>query len=224
MKAYVFPGQGAQFEGMGKNLYESSETAKVLFEKANDVLGFRISDVMFDGSAEDLRQTRITQPAIFIHSIVSAQMAGADFQPDLVAGHSLGEFSALVAARALTFEEGLSLVYAAEMPNSHSPRGRLPQIVSFNRQELTMLLNVYGRRVASGEWRDYAMDMLKDRAFFSIYRRTSERPQFVIEKNPKLRNRQGQYVVTNHEGRVLRRGHELERVLRVLEPGFTVIK
>ncbi|HMQ64534.1 MAG TPA: ACP S-malonyltransferase [Flavilitoribacter sp.] len=115
MKAYVFPGQGAQFEGMGKNLYESSETAKVLFEKANDVLGFRISDVMFDGSAEDLRQTRITQPAIFIHSIVSAQMAGADFQPDLVAGHSLGEFSALVAARALTFEEGLSLVYKRAM-------------------------------------------------------------------------------------------------------------
>lgn len=87
-----------------------------------------------------------------------------------------------------------------------------------------MLLNVYGRKVASGEWRDYAMDMLKDRALFSIYRRSSERPQFVVEKNPKLRNRQGQYMVTNHEGRVLRRGHELDKVLRVLEPGFVVVK
>jgi len=87
-----------------------------------------------------------------------------------------------------------------------------------------MLLNVYGRKVASGEWRDYAMDMLRDRALFSIYRRTSERPQFVIEKNPKLRNKQGQYVVTNAEGRILRRGHELDKVLRVLEPSFIVIK
>lgn len=95
---------------------------------------------------------------------------------------------------------------------------RIPAIVSFDRKELATLLNVYGRRVASGEWRDYAMDMLKDRALFSIYRRTSERPQFVVEKNPKLRHRQGMYVVTNHEGRVLRRGHDLEKVLRVLEP------
>ena len=87
-----------------------------------------------------------------------------------------------------------------------------------------MLLNVYGRKVASGEWRDYAMDMLKDRAVFSIYRRTSEQPQFIIEKNPKLRNRQGQYTVINAQGRVLRRGHDLSKVLRVLEPGLVVVK
>lgn len=87
-----------------------------------------------------------------------------------------------------------------------------------------MLLNVYGRKVSSGEWRDYAMDMLRDRACFSIYRRTSERPQFVVEKNPKLRNRQGQYSVTNHEGRILKRGHELDRVLRVLDPDLVIIK
>lgn len=105
-----------------------------------------------------------------------------------------------------------------------SAQGKAPSIVSFDRQELAMLLNVYGRKVASGEWRDYAMDMLRDRALFSIYRRTSERPQFVIEKNPKLRNKQGQYVVTNAEGRVLRRGHDLDKVLRVLEPSFVVIK
>lgn len=86
------------------------------------------------------------------------------------------------------------------------------------------MLNVYGRKVAAGEWRDYAMDMLRDRALFSIYRRTSERPQFVIEKNPKLRNRQGQYIVTGAEGKILRRGHDLEKVLRVLEPSFVVIK
>ena len=86
------------------------------------------------------------------------------------------------------------------------------------------MLNVYGRRVAKGEWRDYALDMLRDRALFSIYRRTSERPQFVVEKNPKLRNKQGQYVVTNAEGRILRRGHELDKVLRVLEPGLRLVK
>lgn len=101
---------------------------------------------------------------------------------------------------------------------------KAPAIVAFNRQELTLLLNVYGRKVASGEWRDYAMDMLEDRAYFSIYRRTSERPQFVIEKNPKLRNRQGQFIVTGAEGRVLRRGHELEKVLRVLDSKLALIK
>lgn len=110
MKIYVFPGQGAQFEGMGKDLYESSELAKELMEQANEILGFRITDVMFDGSAEDLKQTKITQPAIFIHSIVKAKMAGEDFQADATAGHSLGEFSALVAAGALSFEDGLKLV------------------------------------------------------------------------------------------------------------------
>lgn len=110
MKAYIFPGQGAQFPGMGKDLYESSEQARALFEQANDILGFRITDVMFEGSEEDLRQTKITQPAIFIHSCITAQLAGEAFQPDMVAGHSLGEFSALVAAGALTFEDGLRLV------------------------------------------------------------------------------------------------------------------
>lgn len=115
MNAYVFPGQGSQFEGMGKDLYESSDIAKKWFKKANEVLGFRISDIMFEGTAEDLKQTRVTQPAVFIHSIVKAKMAGEDFRPDAVAGHSLGEFSALVAAGALNFEDGLQLVYQRAM-------------------------------------------------------------------------------------------------------------
>ena len=110
MKAYIFPGQGSQFEGMGKDMYESSEKAKALFEKANEILGYRISDVMFEGTAEDLVQTKITQPAVFIHSIIKAKMAGSEFQPQAVAGHSLGEFSALVAAGAMAFEDGLKLV------------------------------------------------------------------------------------------------------------------
>ncbi|NUQ22595.1 MAG: ACP S-malonyltransferase [Saprospiraceae bacterium] len=115
MKAFVFPGQAAQFEGMGKDMYESSELARDLFEQANDILGFRLSDVMFEGSAEDLKQTRITQPAVFLHAIVKAKLAGADFAPDVVAGHSLGEFSALVAAGAMNFEDGLRLVYQRAM-------------------------------------------------------------------------------------------------------------
>lgn len=110
MKAYVFPGQGAQFEGMGKDLYESSEIAKELLDKANEILGFSITEVMFEGTKEALTQTKVTQPAIFLHSIVKAKMAGASFQPDVVAGHSLGEFSALVAAGAMSFEDGLTLV------------------------------------------------------------------------------------------------------------------
>ena len=110
MKAYIFPGQGAQFEGMGKDLYENSELARNLFEQANEILGYRISDVMFDGSAEELKATKITQPAVFLHSIIKAKMAGESFLPKAVAGHSLGEFSALVAARALSFEDGLKLV------------------------------------------------------------------------------------------------------------------
>ncbi len=112
MKAYVFPGQGAQFPGMGKDLYEKSEKAKALFEKANEILGFRITDIMFDGSDEDLKQTNVTQPAIFLHSVILADTLGNDFQPEMVAGHSLGEFSALVAAGALSFEDGLKLVAA----------------------------------------------------------------------------------------------------------------
>lgn len=110
MKAYVFPGQSAQFEGMGKDLYENSEIAKELFEKANEILGYRISDVMFEGTAEELKETKITQPAVFLHSIIKAKMAGDDFKPEAVAGHSLGEFSALVASGAVSFEDGLRLV------------------------------------------------------------------------------------------------------------------
>ncbi len=111
MKAFVFPGQGAQFVGMGKDLYETSPLAKEMFEKANEILGFRITDLMFEGTDEDLRQTKVTQPAIFIHSVILAKTLGADFKPEMVAGHSLGEFSALVAADALSFEDGLKLVY-----------------------------------------------------------------------------------------------------------------
>lgn len=111
MKAFVFPGQGAQFVGMGKNLYEISPVAKDLFEKANEILGFRITDLMFSGTDEDLRQTKVTQPAIFLHSVILAKTLGEEFKPDMVAGHSLGEFSALVAANSLSFEDGLRLVY-----------------------------------------------------------------------------------------------------------------
>jgi [acyl-carrier-protein] S-malonyltransferase len=110
MQAYVFPGQGAQFAGMGKDLYEKSGLAKELFEKANDILGFRITDIMFNGSPEDLVQTRVTQPAIFLHSVILAKVAGSSFKPEMAAGHSLGEFSALVAISALNFEDGLLLV------------------------------------------------------------------------------------------------------------------
>jgi [acyl-carrier-protein] S-malonyltransferase len=112
MKAYIFPGQGAQFPGMGKDLYDSSEIARNMFIQANEILGFDISKIMFEGSEEDLRQTKVTQPAIFIHSVITATLLGDNFQPQMVAGHSLGEFSALVAAGALSFEDGLRLVSA----------------------------------------------------------------------------------------------------------------
>ncbi len=112
MKAYIFPGQGAQFVGMGKDLYERSDKARELFEKANEILGFRITDIMFDGTEDDLKQTKVTQPAIFLHSVILAKVLGDDFKPDMAAGHSLGEFSALVSAGALSFEDGLKLVAA----------------------------------------------------------------------------------------------------------------
>ena len=115
MKAFVFPGQGAQFVGMGKDLYENNPLAKELFEKANDILGYRITDIMFEGTDEDLRQTKVTQPAVFLHSVISALCMGDAFKPEMTAGHSLGEFSALVAAGALSFEDGLKLVYARAM-------------------------------------------------------------------------------------------------------------
>lgn len=110
MNAYIFPGQGAQFTGMGLDLYEKSHLAQQLFEKANSILGFNITDIMFEGSAEDLKQTKVTQPAVFLHSVILAKTLGSSFKPDMVAGHSLGEFSALVANGTLTFEDGLRLV------------------------------------------------------------------------------------------------------------------
>ena len=113
-KAYVFPGQGAQFVGMGKDLYESNKRAQLFFDKANEVLGYKITDTMFGGTDEELKQTKVTQPAVFLHSVITASCQD-DFKPDMVAGHSLGEFSALVAAGALTFEDGLKLVYARAM-------------------------------------------------------------------------------------------------------------
>ena len=115
MKAFVFPGQGAQFVGMGKDLYETSPLAKELFEKANEILGYRITDIMFEGTDEDMRQKKVTQPAVFLHSVISALCMGEAFRPEMTAGHSLGEFSALVAAGALSFEDGLKLVYARAM-------------------------------------------------------------------------------------------------------------
>ena len=115
MKAYIFPGQGAQFSGMGLDLFENSAEAQELFKKANAILGFSITDIMFEGSAEDLKQTKVTQPAVFLHSVILSKVMGEDFKPDMVAGHSLGEFSALVANNTISFEDGLKLVYKRAM-------------------------------------------------------------------------------------------------------------
>lgn len=120
MKAYIFPGQGAQFSGMGKDLYEQSSLAKELFDKANDILGFSITDIMFTGTAEDLKQTKVTQPAIFLHSVILSKVLGDSFKPDMVAGHSLGEFSALVANKVLDFEDGLRLVSKRAIAMQHA--------------------------------------------------------------------------------------------------------
>ncbi len=115
MKAFVFPGQGAQFTGMGKDLYENNPLAKEMFEKANEILGFNITNIMFEGTDEELKQTKVTQPAVFLHSVISALCMGETFKPEMVAGHSLGEFSALVACGAISFEDGLQLVYKRAM-------------------------------------------------------------------------------------------------------------
>ncbi|NBQ48046.1 MAG: ACP S-malonyltransferase, partial [Sphingobacteriia bacterium] len=131
-KAYVFPGQGSQFPGMGKDLYENNASAKALFEQANDILGFRISDTLFSGTEEELKQTRITQPAIFLHSVILASTL-SDFNPDMVAGHSLGEFSALVANKTLSFESALQLVYKRAMA--------MQQACEMNKGTMAAILN-----------------------------------------------------------------------------------
>ena len=133
MKAFVFPGQGAQFVGMGKDLYENSALAKELFEKANDILGYRITDIMFNGTDEDLRQTKVTQPAVFLHSVISALCMGDDFKPEMTAGHSLGEFSALVAAGALSFVKLLLLLW---LPSLHCQMKRWKKSVLLSMQKV----------------------------------------------------------------------------------------
>ena len=144
MKAYVFPGQGAQFVGMGKDLYDKFPKAKEMFAKANDILKFNITDIMFEGTDEDLRQTKVTQPSIFLHSVILATMLGDDFKPDMVAGHSLGEFSALVANRTLTFEDGLKLVYQRAMAMQKAcdaNPGTMAAIINLADDKITSICN-----------------------------------------------------------------------------------
>ncbi len=179
MKAYVFPGQGAQFVGMGKDLYENSSKAKDLFEKANNILKFRITDLMFDGTDEDLRQTSVTQPAIFLHSVILAKTLGEDFKPDMVAGHSLGEFSALVANKTLLFEDGLKLVFArarAMQKACESEPSTMAAIIGLNDESVEKILksineivipanyNCPGQLVISGSFKgiEIACEKLKE--------------------------------------------------------------
>lgn len=179
MKAYVFPGQGAQFVGMGKDLYENSSKAKDLFEKANNILKFRITNLMFDGTDEDLRQTNVTQPAIFLHSVILAKTLGEDFKPDMVAGHSLGEFSALVANKTLLFEDGLKLVFArarAMQKACESEPSTMAAIIGLNDETVEKILksineivipanyNCPGQLVISGSFKgiEIACEKLKE--------------------------------------------------------------
>lgn len=166
MKAYVFPGQGAQFVGMGKDLYQQSEKAKELFEKANDILGFSITDIMFNGTEEDLKQTKVTQPAIFLHSVIQSITLEEEFSPEMVAGHSLGEFSALVANKTLSFEDGLRLVSQrakAMQKACESQPGTMAAVLGLTDQEVEQICsqvqgivkpanyNCPGQLVISGE-------------------------------------------------------------------------
>lgn len=155
MKAYVFPGQASQFEGMGKDMYEENALAKNLFEQANDILGFRITDVMFDGTSEDLRQTKITQPAVFLHSVIKAKMTGDDFQADAVAGHSLGEFSALVASGAMNFEDGLRLVNQRAMAMQkacEAVEGTMAAIIAMPDQEVEKICEAIDEVVVAANY------------------------------------------------------------------------
>jgi len=149
-QAYVFPGQGSQFPGMGKDLYENSPRAKELFESANDILGFRISDTMFGGTEEELKQTRITQPAIFLHSVIMAATSNNEFKPDMVAGHSLGEFSALVANKTLLFEDGLRLVYQRAMAMQKACEQNPGTMAAILNLEDTVVENVCAEITAAG--------------------------------------------------------------------------
>ncbi|MFI5164906.1 MAG: ACP S-malonyltransferase, partial [Bacteroidia bacterium] len=151
MKAYIFPGQGSQFSGMGKDLYESSSLAKDLFEKANTLLGFRITDIMFSGTDEDLKQTKVTQPAIFLHSVIMAKNMGDALKPDMVAGHSLGEFSALVANKTLSFEDALWLVQKRADAMQHACEKNPSTMAAILNLDDKIVENICAEVTASGE-------------------------------------------------------------------------